>query len=113
MLPSSYIACRDCQTSPKHRQIKTEENSKRKEVATKNLEIEFHKGIGKSVNYNSTYNPNYSATGLQTLVNGISGSKSNFRDGQWQGFYGDDIDVIIDLEEITKFRRFSHVLLSF
>ena len=87
--------------------IVKEKNSKRKVVATKNLEFNFHKGLDKKTIYKTNYNPSYQADKDKTLVNGIAGSKHNFRDGQWQGFYGTDIDVIIDLGEKTKFSDLS------
>ena len=87
--------------------IVKEKNSKRKVVATKNLEFNFHKGLDKKTIYKTNYNPSYQADKDKTLVNGIAGSKHNFRDGQWQGFYGTDIDVVIDLGEKTKFSDLS------
>ena len=87
--------------------IVKEKNSKRKVVATKNLEFNFHKGLDKKIIYKTNYNPSYQADKEKTLVNGIAGSKHNFRDGQWQGFYGTDIDVVIDLGEKTKFSELS------
>jgi len=87
--------------------IVKEKNSKRKVVATKNLEFNFHKGLDKKTIYKTNYNPSYQADKEKTLVNGIAGSNHNFRDGQWQGFYGTDIDVIIDLGKKTKFSELS------
>ena len=80
-----------------------DKNSKRKEIASKSIKINFHKGIGKKITYNTKYNDSYTGSGNNTLINGIAGSPKNFRDGQWQGFYGENVDVIIDLEENTKF----------
>ena len=87
--------------------IVKEKNSKRKVVATKNLEFNFHKGLDKKTIYKTNYNPSYQADKEKTLVNGVAGSNHNFRDGQWQGFYGTDVDVIIDLGEKTKFSELS------
>lgn len=87
--------------------IVKEKNSKRKVVATKNLEFNFHKGLDKKTIYKTNYNPSYQADKEKTLVNGVAGSNYNFRDGQWQGFYGTDIDVVIDLGEKTKFSELS------
>ena len=82
-----------------------DKNSKRKEIASKRLEINFHKGIGKKITYKTKYNNNYKGSGNNSLINGISGSNENFRDGQWQGFYGENVDVIIDLEKEIKFNE--------
>ena len=87
--------------------IVKEKNSKRKVVATKKLEFNFHKGLDKKIIYKTNYNLSYQADKNKTLVNGIAGSNNNFRDGQWQGFYGTDIDVIIDLGKKTKFSELS------
>lgn len=85
--------------------IAEERNSKRKDIAQKNLEINFHKGLGKKVEYNTNYNKNYPGIGTSSLVNGISGNDSNFRDGQWQGFYGKNVDITVDLKEKINFNE--------
>jgi hexosaminidase len=60
------------------------------------MKANIHKAIGKKVNYNIPFNDKYKAHGNLTLVNGIRGSGA-FDDGQWQGFEGTDMDVVIDL----------------
>ena len=82
-----------------------EKNSKIKEAAFKSLEINFHKGLGKKTIYNTHYNDSYQGSGNNSLINGISGSELNFRDGQWQGFFGKNVDIVIDLEETTSFNE--------
>ena len=84
--------------------IKTQEtNTHRKTPASKELELNYHKGLGKKVKYKTQYNENYIGTGKNTLSNGIVGSENNFRDGQWQGFFGKNIDITIDLENVVTF----------
>ncbi len=80
--------------------ITQETNTKRKNPASKEIELNYHKGLGKKVSYQIQYDNSYIGTGKNTLSNGIVGSSKNFRDGQWQGFFGKDIEVTIDLEEI-------------
>ena len=80
-----------------------EKNPRQKKAASRSLNINFHKGIGKKITYVTGYNKNYTGSGKQTLINGISGSADNFRDGQWQGFFGEDVEIIIDLQEDTTF----------
>ena len=64
-------------------------------------EIVFiHKAIGREVDYKKKYSDKYRASGELTLVNGIKGSL-NFTDGQWQGFEGTDLDLVIDMGELT------------
>ena len=45
-----------------------DKNSKRKEIATKSLEINFHKGIGKKIAYKTKYNNNYKGSGNNSLI---------------------------------------------
>lgn len=59
-------------------------------------EISINKATGMKVQYNTPFSERYKAYAEETLVNGISGS-GDFNDGQWQGFHGTDMDVVIDL----------------
>jgi len=58
--------------------------------------IIFHKAIGKKITYLTEYSNRYPASGNSTLIDGLRGS-TNHRDGYWQGFLGNDMEVIIDL----------------
>jgi hexosaminidase len=62
--------------------------------------VNISKGTGADVIYNTPFSDKYKAFGEKTLVNGITGSGA-FDDGQWQGFEGTDMDVIIDLGSVT------------
>lgn len=67
-------------------------------------EILFHKAVGKKVVYEAFADEKYPGKGALNLVDGMKGSK-NFGDGFWQGFLGNDCNVVIDLEqpeEISK-----------
>lgn len=64
---------------------------------------------GKKAKYNSEYSRNYKSKHKRTLVNGIIGSL-NYRDGFWQGFRGNDIDVVIDL---GKKEKINHIKTNF
>lgn len=55
-----------------------------------------HKGIGAKVKYYSDYSEYYPAAGETALVDGRTGI-IEFRDGNWQGFWGKDLDVELDL----------------
>jgi hypothetical protein len=46
--------------------------------------------------YNTRYSPQYTARGDNGLIDGIRGG-GDFRTGDWQGFEGVDLDVVIDL----------------
>ncbi len=56
------------------------------------------------VTYNKPYSKQYAATGKDAFVDGISGS-DDFRSGNWQGFHGNDMDVVIDLGKAKTIHR--------
>ena len=58
--------------------------------------VEKHLATGCQVTYFSKYSDRYTAGGNAGLVNSMFGSV-NFMDGNWQGFQGDDLEVVIDL----------------
>jgi len=57
-----------------------------------------HLANGKKIKLIHPHSSRYPAGGDIAVVNGIRGS-NNFRDGNWQGFEGDDFNVIFDLGE--------------
>lgn len=60
--------------------------------------ILYHKGIGHLKSLNSpagNYRPEYSGGGDDALLNGVTGSE-NYKDGNWQGFYGCNADIELD-----------------
>jgi hexosaminidase len=61
--------------------------------------VNKHIANGKKVSYAVPFSPNYPAKEELTLTDGLVGSNTKFRDGHWQGFYGESLDVLIDLEE--------------
>ena len=70
-------------------------DGKLKEKATE-MPFIFHHAIGKPVKYLTNYSERYPAAGNIALTDGLRGS-INHRDGLWQGFLGNDLDIIIDL----------------
>lgn len=50
------------------------------------------------IQYNTYYDEKYSGTGKLTLIDGFT-SVPNFNTGKWQGFNGNDMDVVVDLLE--------------
>jgi predicted alpha-1,2-mannosidase len=50
------------------------------------------------------YNPSYSAGGAQGLMDGIYG-KLNWRAGDWQGYQGQDIEVIMEFAEPRAIKK--------
>ncbi len=64
----------------------------------------YHKAMGRLKRLNSpagNYSPEYSGGGDGALLDGILGS-DDYKDGHWQGFYGTDADIEIDLGKWTK-----------
>lgn len=61
----------------------------------------YHKGMGKLKSLNSpagNYRPEYSGGGDNALLDGHLGS-NDYKDGHWQGFYGIDADIELDLKQ--------------
>ena len=75
----------------------------------------FHKAIGKLKKLNtrySDYNAKYSGGGDNALTDGVLGSDETYADGHWQGYWGKDVDVNLDLGTSTAVKnitmRFFH-----
>jgi hexosaminidase len=71
--------------------------------------IDYHKAIGKKIEYLNPYNRYYPASGENSLIDGLYGGCSH-GDGFWQGFIGAPFDVIIDLDETDWLR---HIRINF
>lgn len=56
--------------------------------------------VGKPVAYKTIFDRSYPASGKQALTDGQLGSWA-YDDGRWQGFLRTDIDVVVDLEQVT------------
>lgn len=61
--------------------------------------INFHKAVGEKVTLNVAPHKAYSGSGKEGLINGVSGSDSRYGDKEWLGFWGDDLDITINLKE--------------
>ncbi len=64
----------------------------------------IHEATGAQTKYCTEYSQKYTAGGSGALTNSLRGSV-NSGDGRWQGFDGNDLEVIIDLgqeKDITK-----------
>ena len=60
--------------------------------------IFFSKAIGKKTKYITPYSNRYTGAGIQTLVNGLTGTIAH-NDGYWQGWLEENLEVIIDLDK--------------
>lgn len=69
--------------------------------------VRMHKAIGKKISLNVEPNSRYNAGGKKALINGISGSKKRYGDKEWLGFWGDDVEITIDLGEKTAINSIS------
>ncbi|HEX2984330.1 MAG TPA: discoidin domain-containing protein, partial [Ignavibacteriales bacterium] len=58
------------------------------------------------ITINSPYNEKYTGGGDLALVDGMTGSPG-FNDGKWQGYYGSDLDVTLDLKEKKEVKNLS------
>ncbi|MBO4489101.1 MAG: chitobiase/beta-hexosaminidase C-terminal domain-containing protein [Bacteroidales bacterium] len=68
----------------------------------------LHQGLNKISKLNSeyaTYKPEYAAGGTQALSDGRLGG-DRYNDGNWQGFWGNDIDVEFDFGKKTALHYF-------
>jgi hexosaminidase len=64
----------------------------------------IHKATGTPVDYLSNYSDKYSAGGNDALTNSLRGSV-NLGDGRWQGYEGNDMEVVIDLGTETDINK--------
>ena len=86
--------------------IQFERNGKKLDYQLAQL-LKPHIALGLSPELSYEFHPNYTAGGASGLCDGKKGS-SNFKDGNWQGCWGDDIELTIDLGE----KKFIHQLSS-
>ena len=66
--------------------------------------ILYHKGMGHFRKLNTiagNYRPEYSGGSEDALLNGVVGSM-DYKDGNWQGFYGTDCDLELDFGKKEK-----------
>jgi len=73
--------------------------------------ILFHKATGRKVTYEQPYSYRYTANGDGALTDGLRGT-TNHRDGVWQGYLGNDLDVIVDLGKVVSIMSVSAAFLQ-
>lgn len=70
-----------------------------------------NKASTSNVTYTESFSDYYDGGGKLALIDGIQGTNS-FQDGIWQGFEGNNLEVILDLQKTTKVKRISCNFLS-
>lgn len=65
-----------------------------------------HKAVGKGVKYTNLYHNKYIAAREATLTDGWLGDWT-YQDGRWQGFLNCDVDVVVDMGEVTEINSIS------
>jgi hexosaminidase len=79
-----------------------------RDLGTKNLgstfeqQINLHKGVGAKITIDKEPHTAYNSGGKQALINGISGNNKRYGDREWLGFFGEDVEVIIEFDKPTE-----------
>ena len=61
----------------------------------------IHQGVGKMVTYKNDFSAYYPAGESLGLVDGKIGSL-DFRDGNWQGFWGEDLEILLKFDHLQS-----------
>jgi hexosaminidase len=59
-----------------------------------------HGALGLPVLIGTVYSENYTGGGQNALTDGLLGTL-DFRDGRWQGYFGEHVDATVDLGKVT------------
>ena len=74
-------------------------------LSSKAIEGSFKKiDAGRTITIKNPYSNQYEAGGDIALID-LQRGNDNFRVGMWQGYYGVDVDVTVDLGEVTNITR--------
>jgi hypothetical protein len=65
----------------------------------------------KAITVLSKVNPMYTAGGNDALIDGIIGT-ANWRAGEWQSYYGNDFEAVIDLKKVKTTNSISALFLQ-
>ncbi|MEM6517342.1 MAG: family 20 glycosylhydrolase [Bacteroidota bacterium] len=61
--------------------------------------IKLHKAIGAKISIDKNPHKAYLGSGAEGLINGIRGNDNRYGDKEWLGFWGDDIEILIEFKE--------------
>ena len=64
------------------------------------LDFHHHAAFGKKVEWLDPPHPNYQLGGASALSNGLLGHPKRYGDGEWLGWWGKDVELSVDLEEL-------------
>lgn len=67
-------------------------------------DFDFNKASMKPIALKNQPNKNYAYDGAQVLIDGLKGN-SSYRSGRWLGWFGEDADATIDLQEVTEISK--------
>ena len=68
--------------------------------------INYHKAITGKVDLNALPHKAYNAGGKEALINGVNGGNQRYGDKEWLGFWGEDLEITIDLGELKTIKTF-------
>ncbi|MFT5251522.1 MAG: putative alpha-1,2-mannosidase [Flavobacteriales bacterium] len=77
-------------------QAKINNSGKESNIVSANF---YKKPNNYSISIKSNYNLQYTAGGIEGLIDGINGNE-NWRKGEWQGYQDQDFEAVIDLQEV-------------
>lgn len=60
----------------------------------------------KTIEYITEYDPQYTGGGANALIDGLRGAEE-FRTGVWQGWWGNDMEVLLDLGDVYSASKVS------
>ncbi len=61
--------------------------------------VKKHKALHAGISLSTEPHTAYASGKKEALVNGITGSDKQFKDNQWVGFQGEDVEMVIDLKK--------------
>lgn len=84
-------------------QAKINDNGNQSNIVSANF---YKKPNNYSITIKSKYNSQYTAGGIEGLIDGINGNE-NWRKGEWQGYQDQDFEAVIDLQEVQDISSIS------
>lgn len=69
--------------------------------------IKMHMAVGKKIELSVEPSNVNSGSGAAGLINGVQGSDKRYGDKEWLGFWGDDLEILIDLGTVNQINKIS------